>query len=33
MLNTKKLKQILSRYNIQINRTDEFLLAMTHSYI
>ena len=31
MLNTKKLKQILSRYNIQINRTDEFLLAMTHS--
>lgn len=31
MLNQKKLKQILSKYDITINKTDKFLLAMTHS--
>lgn len=31
MLNKKKLKQILDQYQITVNNTDAFLLAMTHS--
>lgn len=31
MLDTKKLKEILKRYNIKVSKYDNFMLAMTHS--
>ncbi len=31
MLNEKKLDEILKRYNIKLNKRENFLLAMTHS--